>query len=117
MAVIFIFLAAYMTSISIEANAQSAPLQGDAIQLNSNNTAVITGTVISADENFVIINSAGKEMKIVLDRVDLKGEADELLDKGMLVTVDGRMEGDDFGLPVVDAYSITATQPAPVEAR
>ncbi len=104
-----IFVAAYMTTISVKAQ-DVAVHGGDAIQLNANSHAVITGTVISADENFVMIDSAGKELKIILDRVDLTSPADEMFRKGMVVSVDGKMKGDDFGTPIVEAYSITASE-------
>lgn len=104
-----VFLASYM--ITVRVNAQVAAPQ-DAIQLNASQGAVITGTIKEADENFVIIDSAGKDMKIVLDRVKLQGEADTVFQPGMSVTVEGKMDGDDFGMPLVEAYSITATEPA-----
>lgn len=99
--------------MSVSVNAQTAP-SNDAIQLNANKTAVMTGTVKSADENWVIIDSAGKEMKIVLDKVNLKDEADTVFEPGMSVTVEGELKGDDFGAPLVEASSITAVAtPAP----
>lgn len=104
------FLASYM--ITVRVNAQ--PAAQDAIQLNASEGAVITGTIKEADENFVIIDSAGKDMKIVLDRVKMQGEADTVFQPGMNVTVEGKMDGDDFGMPLVEAYSITATEPAAV---
>ncbi len=101
------FIAAYFTTITVNA-------QADAIQLNANNTAVITGTVKEADENFLIVNSAGKDMKIVLDDVHLQGPADTVFEPGMTVSAEGRMTGDDFGMPLFKASSITATEaPAP----
>lgn len=101
------FLASYM--ITVRVNAQ--PATQDAIQLNANQGAVITGTIKEADENFVIIDSAGKDMKIVLNRVKMQGEADTVFQPGMSVTVEGKMDGNDFGMPLVEAYSITATEP------
>lgn len=106
------FIASYMITITVNAQQPAA----DAIQLNENDVTVITGTVKSAEENFVIIDSAGKEMKIVLDKVDMNGPADTLFSPGMQVTVDGRMTGNDFGLPLVTARSITATESPPVRA-
>ena len=103
-----IFTAAYLTTITV--NAQETQATGDAIQLNENGSSVITGTIKDADENWVLIDSAGKDIRINLDRVELKDEADEIFTKGMMVTVDGEMEGNDFGVPVVDARSITATE-------
>ena len=103
-----IFIASYM--ITVRVNAQ--PATQDAIQLNANQGAVVTGTIKEADENFVIIDSAGKDMKIVLDRVKMQGEADTVFQPGMNVTVEGKMDGDDFGMPLFEAYSITATEPA-----
>ncbi len=98
------FCVGYFTTVNV--NAQGA----GAIQLNSNDTAVITGTVKEADENFIIIDSAGKEMKIVLDDVKLKAPADTMFERGMLVSVDGEITGEDFGVPLVKAKSVTATE-------
>ncbi|PZQ47875.1 MAG: hypothetical protein DI551_02620 [Micavibrio aeruginosavorus] len=123
---ILMFTASYLTTITVKANAQAeagylgsdlAPVQKDAIQLNANRTAVITGTVKEADENFLIIDSAGKEMKVILDDVHLQSPADTVFEPGMMVTVDGRMTGDDFGTPVVKAASVTATEANPQPAR
>jgi len=97
------FLAAYFTTITVNA-------QSDALYLGQNKAAVVTGSVVRADENYVIVNSAGKDMKIVLDKIDLKGEADTLFSPGMIVSADGRMTGDDFGMPIFEAKNITATE-------
>ena len=106
-----IFMAAYFVTISVNASAPSAnPAKPDVIQLKENGPAVITGTVVSADDNFVIINSAGTEMKITLEKVDMKDEADTLFKPGMEVSVEGEMTGNDFGTPVVSAKTITARE-------
>jgi hypothetical protein len=99
------FLASYM--ITVRVNAQVAPADG--VQLHADG-AVISGTVKEADENFVIIDSAGKDIKVVLDKVEMQGEADTVFQPGMVVTVDGKMDGDDFGMPIVQAHSISATE-------
>ena len=101
------FIAAYMTTITV--HAQETITTGDAIQLKTNNEAVITGSVVSADGNVVIINSAGREMKVDLDKVGLKAPAQSLFQQGMAVTVQGKMDGEDFGVPLVKATSITAS--------
>lgn len=99
------FLAAYFTTITVQA-------QEDNISLGANKMASITGTVKEADENWVIVTTAGKDMKIVLDEVHLQGEADTIFTRGMTVTADGTMSGDDFGMPLMTAKVITATSPA-----
>lgn len=109
---LLVFMSAYL--ITIRADAQTAIVPADTIQLNADKNAVITGTVKEADENWIIIDSAGKDMKIVLDKVHLKDESDKVFEPGMFVTVEGEMEGNDFGVPLVDARSVTATQ-APVQ--
>lgn len=104
------FLAAYFTTITVHA-------QSDGITLTSNKMASVTGTVTEADENWIVVNSAGKDMRIVLDDVHMQGEADTIFTPGMTVTVDGTMAGDDFGTPLMKAKTVTATAPAaPVTA-
>lgn len=105
------FIAAYFTTITV--HAQEMRPAPDVIQMNANAVTVITGEIVDADENWVIVNSSGKDMKIVLDKVKLKTEADEVFQKGMTVTVEGKITGDDFGTPLVEASSITATEPPP----
>lgn len=100
------FIAAYFTTITVQAQPQ------DAIQLNSSNIATVVGTVKEADDNYLIVTSAGKDMKIVLDDVHMQGEADTVFSVGQTVTVDGQMKGDDFGMPLMSAKTITATSPA-----
>ncbi len=102
---VLMFCAGFFITIHVNA--------ADAIQLNSNDTAVITGTVKEADENFIIIDSAGKEMKIVLDDVKLNAPADTMFERGMLVSVDGEIAGEDFGVPIIKAKSVTATEAPP----
>lgn len=101
-----VFVAAYFTTITVHAQPQ------DAIVLNSNKFATVVGTVKAADDNYVDIVTAGKDMRIVLDDVNLSGEADTIFTPGMTVTVDGIMKGEDFGVPLMSARSITATAPA-----
>lgn len=105
-----IFVAAYFTTITVNAQTNAAP--PDVIQLNEGDYSVMTGEIVDADENWIMINSAGKEMKIVLDKLNLKAEADEVFQKGMSVTVEGKITGDDFGVPLVRARSVTATEGA-----
>lgn len=99
------FIAAYFTTITVHA-------QQDAIQLNSNNIATVVGTVKEANDNYLVVTSAGKDIRVVLDDVHMQGEADTVFTPGMTVTVDGKMQGDDFGVPLMDAKSVTATSPA-----
>ena len=80
------FCVGYFTTITVNA--------ADAIQLNANDTAV-------------------KEMKIVLDDVKLKAPTDTVVERGMLVSVDGKITGEDFGVPLVQATSVTATEAPP----
>lgn len=98
-----VFIAAYFTTITVKAQPQ------DAMVFNANQMASVTGTVKSADEDFVIVTSAGKDIKIMLNDVNLKAEADTLFTPGMMVTADGRMKGDDFGTPIMKARAIIAT--------
>ncbi len=107
----FIFIAAYFTTVTV--NAQTHAETPDVIQLNQGDYSVMTGVIVDADENWIVIDSAGKEMKIVLDKLNLKAEADEIFQKGMKVTVDGKITGDDFGVPLVQARSVMATEIAP----
>lgn len=104
------FLAAYFTTITVQAQPQ------DGIALGQNESASVSGTVKEADENWVIVTSAGKDIKIVLDDVGLNGPTDTMFTPGMTVTADGKMTGDDFGMPIMEAKVISATSPAPVVA-
>lgn len=104
------FVAAYMTTITVNAQPQ------DQMVFNQNDMASVTGTVKDADENWVVITTAGKDMRIDLDDVDLNAESDTLFTPGMTVTADGRMNGEDFGVPVMKAKSIAATAPMPQQS-
>jgi hypothetical protein len=55
-----VFILSYLMTITV--NAQ------DAIQLNANNGAVVTGTIIEADENFIRINAAGATYRLYSTR-------------------------------------------------
>ncbi len=105
--IVLIFTMAYLTTITVQA--QDVTSSGDAIQLTENNRAVITGTIVSAEDNVVIVNAAGKDMKVDLTDVKLKAPADDVFEAGMNVTVEGEMNGNDFGVPLVKARAITAT--------
>ena len=99
------FVAAYFTTITVHA-------QQDAIVLNEGNKSAIVGTVKEASDNFIIVTTSGKDMKVVLDDVNLSGPAETVFTPGMTVTVDGEMKGDDFGVPLMSARTVTATSPA-----
>ncbi len=103
-----IFMAAYMTTIRVQA--QETYTSGDTIQLKENKDTVITGSVSEVDDNFLIIDSAGKKMKIDLSKVDMKASAKDILRPGMSVTVQGEIKGDDFGMPIVKATDVTASE-------
>ena len=49
----------------------------------------------------------------MLDDVKLKAPADTVFEPGMLVSVDGKITGEDFGVPLVEATSVTATEAPP----
>ena len=103
------FIAAYMTTITVNAQPQQ-----DSIVFGQNELTSVTGTVKEADEDWVVITTAGKDMRIDLGDVHLNTEADTVFKPGMSVTADGRMNGEDFGVPVMKAKSIAATAPATV---
>ncbi len=109
-----IFSAAYFVTISVNAGQPSAAKANppDVIQLNANAPGVVTGTVTVAEEDYVIINTAGREMRINLEKVDLKNDAGTVFAPGMDVTVEGDMQGEDFGMPIMLAKSITAREAA-----
>lgn len=117
------FVAAYMTTITVNAQtvvdgqvqgATTTMTTGDAISLGSGDSAVLTGTIVDADENWVLVRSSGKEIKVILDDVNLKDEADNVFKKGQQVSVKGSMKGDDFGTPLMRAKNITASENAAV---
>jgi hypothetical protein len=112
-----IFMAAYFTTITVNASPPSAsnPSRPDVIQLSNTGPAVVTGTVIEADENYVVIDSAGTQMRVDLGEVDLEDEADTVFKRGMDVTVEGEMNGHDFGTPIVVAKTITAREDASIQ--
>jgi hypothetical protein len=100
-----IFVFAYLCSISVKAQ--------EAIQLNENDTAIVTGIIVNAEDDFLVVNTAGNNMHVTLGDVDLKQEADEVFQPGMSVEVVGEMEGNYFGMPVIQAKSVTAARPKP----
>lgn len=105
-----IFAAAYLVTVSVRAQDAVIVGPGDAIQLNENDQALITGTITSVDKGSIIINSASREMKVDLSDVKMKTAASDIFKPGMSVTINGEMNGDDFGMPVVKAKSITASE-------
>lgn len=102
-----IFTAAYMTTITVKANAQAT---GDAIQLEANSETSLQGRIEEIEDNFLIVDSSGKKIKVVLDDVEMNAPADTMFQKGMYVSVAGKISGDDFGTMILDAKSITATE-------
>lgn len=108
-----IFSAVYFVTISVNASQPTASANPpDVIQLNADAPGVVTGTVTVAEEDYVVINTAGREMRINLSEVDLQNDAGTVFVPGMDVTVEGEMQGDDFGMPVMLAKSITAREGA-----
>lgn len=106
-----IFIAAYFVTISVNAGQASGPANPpDVIQLNADAPGVVTGTVVEAEEEYIIIDSAGRQMRINLEEVDLENDAGTVFTVGMDVTVEGDMEGEDFGMPVMLARSVTARE-------
>lgn len=105
------FFTAYFVTVTVHAQdavPTAPPVQGE-ITLGSDKTASVTGTVVEADENWVLISSAGRDMRIMLDKVNMKSEADNIFTPGMTVLVDGRMTGESFGVLVMQAETITAS--------
>lgn len=105
------FVAAYMVCIS--ARAQDAVIvgPGDSIQLNADDRALITGTITAIDnDGALMIDSAGRQMKVSLRDVDLKADTDSIFEPGMSVTIQGEMSGEDFGVPIIRAKTITASE-------
>lgn len=109
-----IFSAVYFVTVSVNAGQPSAAKGNppDVIQLNADRPGVVTGTVVEAEEDYIVINSAGRNMRINLEEVDLQNDAGTVFARGMDVTVEGDMKGEDFGMPVMLARSITAREAA-----
>jgi len=107
--VLMIFTAAYFTTITVKANAQDAQVQGDAIQVQSNDQAVITGTITKiADDNFEM-SSNSKVLRIFLSDIDMKGPPSSIFRVGENVSVRGDLRGTDFGVMEVRAKSVVAS--------
>lgn len=102
-----IFTGAYMTTVTVKANAQ---VTGDSIQMQANSETTLQGRIEDVQDNFIIVDSGGKKAKIVLDDVEMNAPAESMLTKGMYVTVSGKVSGDDFGMMILDAKSITASE-------
>lgn len=112
-----IFAAAYLTTITVSATAQTStpvPASPDVIEFSAKAGASITGTVTEADENWIVVNSGGRDIRIVLSDVGMNAESDDVFVKGMQIVAEGEMRGDDFGVPVMRATSIRAAQPSSV---
>ena len=115
-----LFCAACLMTGNVHAQTVAAtPRAGDTIQLNNNGAnsdgnISVTGVISEADEDFLMIDSNGKKMKIMLSDVNLKQDTKTIFNKGMAVSVSGTSSGDDFGVPVIRASSVSATTPPPV---
>lgn len=109
-----IFSAAYFVTISVNAGQPSSAKANppDVIQLNADRPGVVTGTVTTAEEDYIIISTTGREMRINLEEVDLQNDAGTVFAPGMDVSVEGDMQGEDFGMPIMLAKSITAREAA-----
>lgn len=105
-----IFIAAYLVTVSVRAQDAVIVGPGDTIQLNENDQALITGTIVSTENGSVVIDSAGREMKVDLSDVKMRTDASDIFKPGMPVTIQGKMNGDDFGMPIVKAKSITVSE-------
>ncbi len=105
-----IFVAAYMTTITVHAQGYTTPTAPDRIELTSGNRAFITGTVKEVDDGALIIDNAGRDVKIDLDDVKTGGDADAIFESGMWVEASGEMKGDDFGTPIFKASNIRAVE-------
>lgn len=114
---VFVFMAAYLTTVTVSATAQTAivtPLETGGIVVSDNGGANVTGTIIDADEDWVLIDAAGKEIRVSLNEVDLNAESDVVFEKGMMISVQGEMRGEEFGVPLMRAETVRAAQPSTV---
>jgi hypothetical protein len=112
-----VFALTYLITISMPATAQTqggTPAIGGGITLSDLGHATVSGRVIEADENWVLVNAAGKEIRIYLDDIDLNAESDVVFDKGMSIMAQGEMRGEDFGVAIMRAETIQAAQSSSV---
>lgn len=107
---LLMFIAAYFTTVSINANAQDTLVTGDAIQLQANQKALITGTITKVNDDNFEMSSNGKTLRIFLKDVEMAGAADTVFQPGMNVSVQGDMKGENFGMMEVRAKSIVASK-------
>jgi hypothetical protein len=104
------FSSAYLITITVDANAQAST---DAIQLQANSDTTLTGTIDEVQNNFLIVDTNGKKVKVVLNDVEMNAPAKTLFKKGMNVGVSGKVAGDAFGTMILDAKSVTASGGGP----
>lgn len=110
--ILMIFIASYFTTVSIKANAQETLVTGDAIQLQSNEKALITGTITEVKDGYFDMSSNDKNLRVYLKDVELNAPADKVLSRGMNVTVRGDMRGEEFGRTIVRAKNVVASNKA-----
>ena len=106
---LMMFLAGYFMTISVRANAQDTMVTGDAIKLEKNKDALITGQIVEVGDTYFDMESNGKLLRIFLSKVDMRDSADAVFSRGMHVTVRGEMRGEEFGRTNVRAESVVAT--------
>lgn len=106
------FIAAYFTTVSLKANAQDTMVTGDAVQLQSNDNSLITGTITAVDREYFDMVSNESELRVYLLKVDMKGPASSVLSPGMNVSVSGEIRGEEFGRTIVRAKNVVASHGA-----
>lgn len=106
---LMMFLAGYFTTVTLKANAQDTLVTGDAIQLNENHGALVTGKIVNVDDTYFDMESNGKQMRVFLKDVKLRQKASSVLSKGMNVTVRGTFHGEEFGRMLMDAENVVAS--------
>lgn len=106
---LMMFLAGYFMTISVRANAQDMVVTGDAVQVQDDESALITGHITDVKKDHFDMESNGKTLRVFLTKVDMKSEADTVFTPGMHVSVKGELRGEEFGRTIVRAENVVAS--------
>lgn len=77
----------------------------DALILDNHDSSIVSGTITRIQGESIFVTSAGRDIEVELDDLDVDKKITDLFAPGMQVTAKGHLEDDGY-TPVLEAHEI-----------
>ena len=91
-----------LTGLALMCVTPLASTSADAAVMMKEDSAIVSGTIMSVDDDIVMLNADNRLFKVDVDDVEMEVDPEKILSAGMVIAVAGEVEDEDDGVVSLD---------------